>query len=263
VNKRQSKISGRDYGPQFPTPKGPPTIIRTKVKPKPRTAKAPAQAPTPQGYFISTPQGYFIPTAAMWEQEALQQMMYMMQGLTGPPRDLPKSDQQGLLIGFRYWTIREWKLGPIASSFATYSWMRGPNTATCLRHTDHIAPASNCHCGFNLRAEPSALTSDLNAQTASDVILGACLAWGRILMHGTAGARVQHARPILLAYDPTWTKAKQGVVKGLAQDYDCRTVPVSYPDVERGVCDELLQAAREYGKLMGEMETDAKDTDTV
>lgn len=169
---------------------------------------------------------------------------------TAKPQKRPKlrkSKHAGLIIGFRYWDVSAFTLGPLGVTMNP--WTRGPNEARCYYGHGHKVPNKNCECGLYLRAEPTP------ADAGDHSILGACLAWGRILMHGTAGARVQHARPILLAYDPAWTKAKQGVVKGLAQDYDCRTVPVSYPDVERGVCDELLQAAREYGKLMGEMET--------
>ena len=187
-------------------------------------------------------------------------------------RELPKTAHTGLLVGFRYWLATNYKLAPI---IAWQPWESGVNTAKCNAHTlmlkahmlsittanttntptaDDHTPDANCTCGIHLRAVPDPIDLSHAGVNKDTAILGACLAWGRILMHGTAGARVQHARPILLAYDPSWTKAKQGVVKGLAQDYDCRTMPVSYPDVERGVCDELLQAAREYGKLMGEME---------
>jgi hypothetical protein len=185
-------------------------------------------------------------------------------------KKIPKSTHNGLLVGFRYWRINDYQLAAINLG---HIWKPGEHTAECratdrlisglyftmlgtkdtTNEPDHQVPNPDCTCGIHLRSVPDPVDLSHSHVSKDDAILGACLAWGRILMHGTAGARVQHARPILLAYDPTWTKAKQGVVKGLAQDYDCRTVPVSYPDVERGVCDELLQAAREYGKLMGEM----------
>jgi hypothetical protein len=169
-------------------------------------------------------------------------------------KKIPKSTHNGLLVGFRYWRINDYQLAAINLG---HIWKPGEHTAECratdrlisglyftmlgtkdtTNEPDHQVPNPDCTCGIHLRSVPDPVDLSHSHVSKDDAILGACLAWG----------------PILLAYDPTWTKAKQGVVKGLAQDYDCRTVPVSYPDVERGVCDELLQAAREYGKLMGEM----------
>jgi hypothetical protein len=179
-------------------------------------------------------------------------------------KKLPKSTHQGVIVGFRYWKLNTSGLQPIVHGT---SWKVGVNKAECPYcaslgmftttveppRVDH-SPDANCTCGFHLRSVPDPVDLGHAYADKNHVVLGACLAWGRILMHGTAGCRAEYARPVLLAYDPAWTRAKQRLVQGLAEDYDCRAVPVSYPDVEAGVCEPLLVAAREYGRLMSEME---------
>jgi hypothetical protein len=120
------------------------------------------------------------------------------------PSTLAVEKREMPVIGYRQWTLTtDWepevgrpRIGSIGMATV---WEPGVNTATCTfsdncQLTGLAVPDPMCQCGFYAW---SSLHPD--AEDANDSVIGAVLAWGRVLHHGSSfalaeGFRAQYVR---------------------------------------------------------------------
>ncbi|MDQ6751132.1 MAG: hypothetical protein M3Z33_10310 [Actinomycetota bacterium] len=170
----------------------------------------------------------------------------------------------GEVVGFRAWTLYDWKLG-VAGRTNAPPWEPGTNAARCHALVQrlgisgqnprsaaranppladvHDAPEENCDCGLYALCAPDRQWIALGSEPWRGIrVCGAVLAWGeRFFLHPT-GFRAQYAKPILLATSEQWPRPMRAMIAALAQDYACDVISLEY----------LRDAAREHGRLVPE-----------
>lgn len=91
-------------------------------------------------------------------------------------------------LGFRVWSVKEGMLCPL---FKGSLWRPDTNIAYCMYHK-HVAPAADCHCGFNayhdlrramFEAEATWKDDYDNAVNVRELVIGAVAARGTIRIH--------------------------------------------------------------------------------
>ena len=117
-------------------------------------------------------------------------------------------------IGFRAWQVR---LDRKANG-QEYAGLQGANqgkpwpgrhkaTAVCTtvigqEYADHVSPVRGCGCGLYAYHEPDGAPEYMHNYTDSpDTVMGAVIAWGRIIEYEN-GFRAQYARPIAISAPP-------------------------------------------------------------
>lgn len=163
-------------------------------------------------------------------------------------RRLPEDKHQLPVVGWRSWRLRPTPEGVVLGSlFGVEGWEVGVTQARCRRCPpwltyQHQVPDGSCQCGLYAYSRPYEAVRHAErhlATVAADCrqlmpVVGAVLAWGRVIQHGGLGWRAEHARPIALL------RTGHPLLEEAALRYRLSLVPM------RGLC--LLPL--EYGEAL-------------
>ena len=133
--------------------------------------------------------------------------------LLASDRGLPAASRALPVVGWRNWRLRRDAEGVIlASQFGSERWEVGPTHASCrncppwIPASYHPVPSVSCQCGLYAFSTAAEAIRRAQRQTApvfagcghAPPVVGAVVAWGRVVEHGRQGWRAEYARPIAL-----------------------------------------------------------------
>lgn len=113
-----------------------------------------------------------------------------------------------------------------------------PGDITADHNPDHAAPDPDCMCGLYANHN---VPDEGAGSYASDTVLGAVLAWGRLEVHPN-GFRAQYAEPIVLGYSGAQPYDLVRTIQAIGSELGLEVVPL----------DELERAARRHGEPVPE-----------
>jgi hypothetical protein len=112
------------------------------------------------------------------------------------------------VLGWRIWNLRD---GHLESWAVNYRWEPGENTATCLapnRPPCGSSPGRRCQCGFWGVWSPKQCLSRASAPAEPPWhVIGLCMGWGTVALHGREGFRAERAAVRCLFKDRPWGRS--------------------------------------------------------